>query len=114
MALRKLPHYSLSLASRLADSDVALMKAIVSGDRRALRELHSRYALLLLSLAELLLSNRIEAEDLLHDVFLEAWNKAHTFDPSRGEVRTWLILRLHSRARDRIDMCKNRRRILKG
>ena len=43
---------------------------------------------------------RREAEDLLHDVFLEAWRSAGDFDPKRGRVRTWLAIRMRSRALD--------------
>jgi RNA polymerase sigma-70 factor, ECF subfamily len=42
-----------------------------------------------------------EAEDLVHDVFLEAWLRARYYDAARGSVRTWLMLRLRSRALDR-------------
>jgi RNA polymerase sigma-70 factor (ECF subfamily) len=48
-----------------------------------------------------LLRERREAEDLLHDVFLEVWRKAGDYDPARGSVRTWLLVRLRSRALDR-------------
>jgi RNA polymerase sigma-70 factor (ECF subfamily) len=44
--------------------------------------------------------DRREAEDLLHDVFLEAWRNANTFDPKRGRARTWLAIRMRSRALD--------------
>ncbi len=47
---------------------------------------------------------RRDAEDLLHDVFLEVWQKAKDFDADRGTVRTWLLLRVRSRAIDRIRM----------
>ena len=42
------------------------------------------------------------AEDLVHDVFIEAWKRAESYTPSRGSVRTWLMLRLRSRAIDRL------------
>ncbi len=37
----------------------------------------------------------------MHDVFLEAWRRATDYDPARGSVRTWLVLRARSRALDR-------------
>lgn len=42
-----------------------------------------------------------EAEDLLHDVFLEAWRNAGQFDAARGTARAWLVTRMRSRALDR-------------
>jgi RNA polymerase sigma-70 factor (ECF subfamily) len=47
-----------------------------------------------------IVKNRREAEDLLHDVFLEVWRSAKDFDPKRGRVRTWLAIRMRSRALD--------------
>jgi RNA polymerase sigma-70 factor (ECF subfamily) len=42
----------------------------------------------------------VHAEDLLHDVLLEAWHRAGEYDPARGSVRAWLVTRLRSRALD--------------
>ncbi len=42
-----------------------------------------------------------EAEDLVHDVFLEAWCHAAEYDARRASVRAWLLLRTRSRALDR-------------
>lgn len=86
------------------DSDVALIHAIASGDRQALSALYERYASLMLSTAQRILRNRGEAEEILHDVFLEVWKKAGDYDTSRGQVRTWLLIRIRSRALDR---CKS-------
>ena len=55
---------------------------------------------LLLGLAVRIVRERREAEDLLHDVFLEAWRAAKDFDPKRGRVRTWLAIRMRSRCLD--------------
>ncbi len=33
-------------------------------------------------------------------MFLEAWRAAKEFDPARGRVRTWLTIRMRSRALD--------------
>ena len=48
-----------------------------------------------------ILGDRREAEDLLHDVFLEVWRQASDYDEARGSVRAWLLMRLRSRALDR-------------
>jgi RNA polymerase sigma-70 factor (ECF subfamily) len=80
--------------------DVALVAAMVAGDTNALSRLYERHAPLLLGLALRIVRDRREAEDLLHDVFLEAWRSARDFDPKRGRVRTWLAIRMRSRALD--------------
>jgi RNA polymerase sigma-70 factor (ECF subfamily) len=83
-----------------AELDVALVAQMAAGDREALARLYERHASLLLGLAIRIVRERREAEDLLHDVFLEAWRAAKDFDPSRGRVRTWLAIRMRSRALD--------------
>lgn len=85
-----------------ADSDRELMSLVTAGDRRALAALYDRHAPQMLGLGSRILKNRGEAEDLLHDVFLEAWRKAGHYDAERGTVRTWLLLRMRSRAIDRL------------
>ncbi len=83
-----------------ADLDAALVARMAEGDRAAMAELYERHCGLLLGLALRIVRERREAEDLLHDVFLEAWRAAKDFDPKRGRVRTWLAIRMRSRALD--------------
>src|SRR5690349_21518005 len=80
--------------------DAALVAAMARGDRDALAKLYDRHAGVLLGLALKIVRERREAEDLLHDVLLEAWRHAKDFDPKRGRVRTWLAIRMRSRALD--------------
>jgi RNA polymerase sigma-70 factor (ECF subfamily) len=80
--------------------DAALVAAMARGDRDALAKLYERHAAVLLGLALRIVRERREAEDLLHDVLLEAWRAAKDFDPKRGRVRTWLTIRMRSRALD--------------
>jgi RNA polymerase sigma-70 factor (ECF subfamily) len=49
-----------------------------------------------------MLGDSQEAEDVLHEVFLEVWQHAADYDPSRGSVRAWLVMRARSRALDRL------------
>jgi RNA polymerase sigma-70 factor, ECF subfamily len=84
------------------EPDDALVRAIAGGDRGAVAALYDRHAPLLLGVALRMLRSKPEAEDLLHDVFLEAWRHASEFDSVRGSVRSWLLMRLRSRALDRL------------
>jgi RNA polymerase sigma-70 factor (ECF subfamily) len=84
--------------------DCELIRRVAGGDRAALGLLYDRYAPIVLALGQKILRSRREAEDLLQDVFLEAWRQAGDYEPSRGSVRTWLVLRTRSRALDR---CRN-------
>lgn len=90
----------MDAASDDAEIDAQLVAAIARGDRSALASLYDRHSGILLGLAMRIVRDRREAEDLLHDVFLEAWRSAKDFDPKRGRVRTWLAIRMRSRALD--------------
>lgn len=84
------------------DEDVLLVQAMADGDADALGRLYDRHAPRLMALGFRMLGNRNEAEDLVHDVLLEAWRSAADFDPTRGSVRTWLAMRYRSRSLDRL------------
>ncbi|HEX2735939.1 MAG TPA: sigma-70 family RNA polymerase sigma factor [Polyangiaceae bacterium] len=83
-------------------NDLALVERMAKGDRTALAELYNRHAPRLMSLLLRMLGNRQDAQDLLHDVFLEAWAKADDYSELRGSVSVWLGLRARSRALDRL------------
>jgi RNA polymerase sigma-70 factor, ECF subfamily len=92
-------HRAVSLGE---PSDEVLLYAVARGDREALAQLYERHVGVMLALAERILRQGREAEDLVHDVFVEAWRHAGDYDPARASVRTWLLLRLRSRAFDRM------------
>jgi len=48
------------------------------------------------------LTNRAEAEEILEEVFFQAWREAGRYDGSRGTVPAWLFSIARSRAIDRI------------
>jgi len=92
----------------LPASDVELVQRMAAGRREALGELYDRYAPILTGLGLRMLNERARAEDLLHEVFLEAWEKAATYDEARGTVRAWLLLRMRSRCLDRLKAADRR------
>lgn len=92
---------TLAFAHTTAEPTPAhLIGAVAAGDGRALGLLYLRFAPALLALATRLVRRRAEAEDLLHDVFLEVGRFAGGYDPDRGSVETWLKVRVRSRAFD--------------
>src|SRR5258705_5727284 len=80
--------------------DAELVARMAEGDHTAISMLYERYCDSLLGLALRIARHRQNAEDLVHDVFLEAWRTAATFDGRRGRVWTWLAVRMRSRALD--------------
>jgi RNA polymerase sigma-70 factor (ECF subfamily) len=82
--------------------DVELMRRIAGGDEAALVELLQRYSSTLMSLATRILGNPADAEEVLQEVFVHAWNRASSYDPGRSSVSTWLVLISRSRSIDRL------------
>lgn len=83
------------------ENDVELIRKVANGDRVALGCLYDRYSSLLLAVAQRIVHDAREAEDLLHDVILEVWRAANDYDEARGSVRAWILMRMRSRALDR-------------
>lgn len=91
--------------------DVTLMDEAGRGEVDALSTLYDRYSELCLGAAVKMLGDRGRAEDLVHDVFMEVWRHAATYDRTRGTVRTWILVRLRSRALDKLRSASVRREI---
>jgi RNA polymerase sigma-70 factor (ECF subfamily) len=91
---------ALTSPSKAPEDDVAIVHAMARGDSAALARLYDRYAGTMLALARRIVGRAAEAEDVVHDVFLEAWRHSADYDPARGSVKSWLLLRTRSRSLD--------------
>lgn len=91
---------SLPQAPEGAVDDAALVQAMARADSAALALLYDRYSGAMLALAQRIVGRGAEAEDVIHDVFLEAWRHAADYDVTRGSVKSWLLLRTRSRSLD--------------
>src|SRR5512145_1494630 len=86
-------HRMVPPGPELPERDELLVAAVAFADEAALAELYDRHAGPMLGVALRVLGTRSDAEDLVHDVFVEAWQKAAAFDAQRGSVRSWLLMR---------------------
>ena len=84
------------------DRDRSALERMVAGDTRALEDLYDRHGDLLYSLVRRILSRVDDAEDVIQEVWLQAWRGARTYDPKRGTVCGWLVSIARSRAIDRL------------
>jgi RNA polymerase sigma-70 factor, ECF subfamily len=89
--------------------DYVLMARIGDRQPEALRLLYNRHSPVLLGLCLRVLKDRAEAEQILIDVFWEAWERADRYDPSRAAPRTYLTMMTRSRA---LDVLRRRRAAL--
>ncbi len=105
---------SLSQARPETDArDQNLLAAVARRDERAFAELYDQYASILFGLMLRILHSRAEAEDVLQEVFLQVWQQAPSFDPTRGRPFTWLVTLARSRAIDRLRAVESRERTAK-
>jgi RNA polymerase sigma-70 factor (ECF subfamily) len=90
-------------------SDEHLLAQVAEGEKEALSTLFRRHASIIRVLAERILRDASEAEDLVQEVFLFVFRKGALFDPERGSARSWLIQVAYHRAFDRRRYLASRR-----
>ena len=76
----------------------AALAAIARGSEDALQRLYRHEARFLLGVAVRIVRDRALAEDVLHDAFIAIWQKAGSYDASRGEARGWIYSIVRHRA----------------
>lgn len=84
------------------DGDAALALRLATGDTTALDTLYQRHYQPALAVAIALLRDRGAAEDLVHEAFLRAWQRASSFRSHRGTFRSWLLTIVRNAAVDQL------------
>lgn len=69
---------------------VQILLAMAEGDRSAMHRLYVRTSRELYSLCFSFIQNREASEDVLHEVYLKAWNRAVSYDQTKGTPMAWL------------------------
>jgi len=73
---------------------------MASRDARALETFYDRYNRVAFTLVLRIVRSREDAEDVLSDVFWQAWQQAGRYDTSRGKPIAWLLTIARTRAID--------------
>lgn len=84
------------------NSDEALVSAMAAGDQDALATLNQRYGRALCAVADRILRDKADAEEVAADVLWQLWRDASRFDRGRGSVGAWIMMTVRSRAIDRL------------
>ncbi|AZN41197.1 RNA polymerase sigma factor [Paenibacillus albus] len=86
----------------LPEDDGYTLRTMCEGSVEAFELFYERYAPLVMKVALRVLHDRMEAEDVCHDVFLEVLRRGSSYDPQRGSVSSWLAILTRSRCLDRL------------
>lgn len=83
-----------------------LLAAMTRREQGALSQLYDATADKLYGLARTILGNAADAEEIVCDAYVQAWQTASSYDAQRGSVLAWLLMICRSRA---VDLLRQRR-----
>lgn len=94
------------------ESDWALLVASCAAkDSRALYALYQRSHRLVFTLSMRIVGDRLAAEEVTLDVFLEVWRRARAYDAEQNTVIGWIMNLTRSRAIDRVRFDRRKKRV---
>ena len=82
--------------------DIRLAQAFRARSEGSLEAAYTRHAPSILGFLSRAVRDRGSAEDVLQEVFTDAWRRADRFDPERASLATWLMVIARSRAVDHL------------
>lgn len=93
----------------LPDEEIIdLLKRIAQYDSVAFQTFYGAHAGLLYSTIYRVLNDHDDTQDVLQEVSMQLWLKAHLYEPSKGRPLTWVTTMARNRAIDRIRAKKRR------
>jgi RNA polymerase sigma-70 factor (ECF subfamily) len=95
----------IGFAARSPEKEREWMRRLQKGDKSALGNIYDAYYKLVYGLIYTILKGKEESEDCLQEVFVQLWEKADQFDPSRGNLYSFLMTMARNKA---IDVTRSR------
>ncbi len=93
------------------EEDILLLKRIAQRDSLSFQVFYRKYGGLIFSAISKVLNDHHDAEDVMQEVLVQLWNKAHLYEPRKGKPLTWLTTMARNRAIDRIRSKQRRARL---
>ena len=96
------PQHSFKTRTDGSNELVALIKGVVDRDQHALARLYDATKRLVYGLVLRIVGDPSAAEEVLLDVYMQAWRQASRYSEDRGSPMAWLTTIARSRALDRL------------
>jgi RNA polymerase sigma-70 factor (ECF subfamily) len=93
------------------EEDMSLIQRIAERDSAAYQTFYKKYSGLIFASISHVLNDHHDTEDVMQEVLVQLWNKAHLYEPRKGKPLTWLTTMARNRAIDRIRSKQRRSRL---
>jgi RNA polymerase sigma-70 factor (ECF subfamily) len=91
--------------------DMRLIQLIAERDVTAYQTFYKKYSGLIFASISNVLNDHHDTEDVMQEVLVQLWNKAHLYEPRKGKPLTWLTTMARNRAIDKIRSKQRRSRL---
>lgn len=91
--------------------DIRLIRRIAERDSEAYQTFYRKYSGLIFASISNVLNDHYDTEDVMQEVLVQLWNKAHLYESTKGKPLTWLTTMARNRAIDRIRSKQRRSRL---
>ena len=100
-----------AIAEAQVQEDICLIQRIAERDSKAYQTFYQKYSGLIFATISHVLNDHHDTEDVMQEVLVQLWNKAHLYEPRKGKPLTWLTTMARNRAIDRIRAKQRRSRL---